>query len=107
CPGLDCFNFTHILAPGTRIRTPAWMTFVGQPVLGEVGGVAGLRARLRSPGPTVEEAGQDRALVIMDEWPELGDFQKGETLPAYRDLAKAVEPWLCTDGLEPFPDDYF
>ncbi|WP_414639288.1 type VI immunity family protein [Archangium sp.] len=34
---------------GTRVRGPGWLTFLGQPVLGELGGTAGLRSRLCHP----------------------------------------------------------
>jgi len=46
---------------GTRLRGVAWVTFLGQPVLAELGGAAGLRSRLH---------------------------------PAYRELARVLEPWL-------------
>jgi hypothetical protein len=79
---------------GTRVRGPSWLTFLGQPVLGELGGVAALRARLRSPGTTVQELDGDRAVVTLGEWPDAGDTEQGRTLPAYRELARVLEPWL-------------
>lgn len=106
-PGLDPLYFNDSMAGGTKIRVPSWMTFVGQPTLQEAGGVEGLRARLHSPGSTVEDVGSDRALITLGEWPEMGHVSKGEKLPVYRELARALEPWLHLDGLEPFPDDYF
>jgi hypothetical protein len=27
------------------------------------------------------------------EWPEAGDLEHGHTLPAYRELARVLEPW--------------
>lgn len=79
---------------GTRIKGVHWMTFLGQPVLGELGGAAGLRARLHSGGTTVQEMEGERAVVTLGEWPEAGDVEKGQTLPAYRELAQVLEPWL-------------
>jgi hypothetical protein len=35
-----------------------------------------------------------RAVVTLGEWPEMGDLEKGQTLPAYRELAQVLEPWL-------------
>ncbi|MFY0569308.1 DUF3396 domain-containing protein [Archangium lansingense] len=79
---------------GTRVRGPAWLTFLGQPVLGELGGTAGLRSRLSSPGTTVLEMEGERAVVTLGRWPEAGDTERGDTLPAYRELARVLEPWL-------------
>jgi hypothetical protein len=94
-PGMDlpdvAFYSDNI---GTRVRGPSWLTFLGQPVLGELGGAAALRARLHSPGTTVRELDGERAVVTLGEWPEAGDMEQGRTLPAYRELARVLEPWL-------------
>ncbi|WP_120614364.1 DUF3396 domain-containing protein [Corallococcus sp. CA053C] len=79
---------------GTRVTGPAWMTFLGPPVLPELGGAAVLRTRLQSPDTTVQELGPDRAVVTLGPWPEAGDTEQGQTLPAYRELARVLEPWL-------------
>jgi len=76
------------------LRGAAWLTFLGQPVLGELGGAAGLRSRLHTPGTTVEELDSDRVVVTLGEWPEAGDTEQGRDLPAYRELARVLEPWL-------------
>ncbi len=98
-----CFRYPGIDFPistgyswkvGTRIRGPHWMTFIGQPVLGAVGGAQGLRSRLHTPGVSVEEMSGDRAVVTLGEWPEAGDTEQGQELPAYRELARVLEPWL-------------
>jgi hypothetical protein len=68
------------------------MNFLGQPVLGELGGVAGLRSLLHSPGTTVHELNGERAVVTLGPWPEAGDLAQGRTLPAYRELAPVLEP---------------
>ncbi|HEX8825108.1 MAG TPA: DUF3396 domain-containing protein [Archangium sp.] len=93
-PGMDLpdvSSFAYNI--GTRVRGPSWMTFLGQPVLGELGGASALRARLRSPGTTVQELDGDRAVVTLGEWPDAGDTEQGRTLPAYRELARLLEPW--------------
>lgn len=97
CPRYPGINPPDLWRPdemGTKLPSPSWMTFLGQPTLGEVGGVEGLRARLRSPGTTVEDIGGERAVVTLGEWPEAGDNLEGKPLPAYRELAKVLEPWL-------------
>ncbi|WNG42631.1 DUF3396 domain-containing protein [Archangium violaceum] len=94
-PGMDIpevESFSYNI--GTRVRGPSWLTFLGQPVLGELGGVEALRTRLHSPGTTVQELDGGRAVVTLGEWPEAGDTEQGRTLPAYRELARVLEPWL-------------
>jgi hypothetical protein len=81
---------------GTRINGVHWLNFLGPPVLDELGGVSGLRARLRSPTPTVQELGGERALVTLGDRPEAGDLAHGRTLPAYRELARLLEPFLSS-----------
>jgi TseV toxin immunity protein TsiV len=94
-PGLDIPELEHLaLKLGTRVRGPAWLTFLGQPVLGALGGVTELRARLSSPGTTVQELNGGRAVVTLGLWPEAGDTEQGQLLPAYRELARILEPWL-------------
>lgn len=70
------------------------MNFLGQPVLGELGGAEGLRARLHSPGTTVQELAGDKVVITLGEWPEAGDVERGDALPSYRELARVLEPWL-------------
>ncbi|WP_309891126.1 DUF3396 domain-containing protein [Archangium sp.] len=92
-PGMDIADL-HCTSMGTRVDGVHWLNFLGQPVLGELGGVTGLRARLHSPGTTVQEFDGGRALVTLGTWPEAGDTEQGHTLPAYRELAHVLEPWL-------------
>jgi hypothetical protein len=97
----DAFHYTGLDMPdsdvardlGTRVKGAYWLTFLGQPVLGELGGVAGLRGRLHSPGTTVQEMEGERAVVTLGTWPEAGDTQQGHSLPNYRELARVLEPW--------------
>ncbi|WP_239470732.1 DUF3396 domain-containing protein [Archangium violaceum] len=91
-PGMDVSHGIREL--GTRVDGVHWLNFLGQPVLGELGGAAGLRARLHSPGTTVQEMEEQRAVVTLGQWPEAGDLTRGQDLPAYRELARVLEPWL-------------
>lgn len=93
-PGMDVLHTSlTTLNIGTRVRGPSWLTFLGQPVLGELGGAIGLRSRLKTPGTTVQEMEGDRAVVTLGPWPEAGDTEQGKDLPAYRELARVLEPW--------------
>ncbi|MCP3144699.1 type VI immunity family protein [Pyxidicoccus xibeiensis] len=93
-PGMDLMDDSIHRSIGTRAPGAYWMTFLGQPVLGELGGVDGLRARLSSPATTVQPLEADRAVVTLGPWPRAGDLEAGDTLPEYRELARLLEPWL-------------
>jgi hypothetical protein len=93
-PGLDIPGLASISQSiGTRVRGASWLTFLGRPLLGKLGGAAGLRARLSS-GITVQELDGERAIVALGEWPEAGDVVEGRTLPAYEELSRVLRPWL-------------
>jgi hypothetical protein len=94
-PGMDVQNLEDIAwSIGTRVRGAYWLTFLGQPVLGELGGVTGLRSRLASSDITVQELEGERAVITLGEWPEAGDTDQGRDLPLHRELARVLEPWL-------------
>ncbi len=92
-PGMDHSRMDRLsLQLGTRVRSASWLTFLGQPVLGELGSTAGLRARLHSQDIRVQELEGERAVITLGEWPEAGE--EGRMPPAYRELARVLEPWL-------------
>ena len=94
-PGMDIADLSdYSWKLGTQVRHPAWMTFLGNPVLGELGGISALRARLSSPGTLVQELPGERAVITLGPRPEAGDLTCGLTLPAYRELARVLEPWM-------------
>jgi hypothetical protein len=79
---------------GTRVEGIHWMNFLGQPTLGQLGGVSGPRERLTLPGFSLQELGGDRVLLTLGERPEVGDLEAGQTLPLHRALARILEPVL-------------
>jgi hypothetical protein len=93
-PGIDLANSFIGGDIGTRVQGAHWLTFLGPPVLEALGGVEGLRAKLRSPGTTVQTLDDERAVATLGLWPEAGDLDEGRTLPEYRELARVLEPWL-------------
>jgi hypothetical protein len=97
-PGFDIRDASIHDNMGTRVDGIHWLNFLGQPVLGELGGVAGLRARIQSPPTPVQDLDGGRAVVTLGPCPEVGDLAEGRALPAYRELARLLEPYL-----EPFP----
>ncbi|WP_434391575.1 DUF3396 domain-containing protein [Melittangium boletus] len=99
-PGMDIPDMSWLAWKlGDRVRGPSWMTFLGPPVLGELGGAEALRARLSSPDTTVQALDAGRAVVTLGPAPDAGDLEQGNLLPAYRELARVLEPWLY-----PWPD---
>jgi Protein of unknown function (DUF3396) len=97
-PGFDIRDAGIRDDVGTQVDGVHWMNFLGQPVLGAVGGAAGLRMRLQSPSTEVRELDGGRVLVTLGPEPEVGDLAHNQSLPAYRELARVLEPWQ-----EPFP----
>ncbi|AKJ01492.1 uncharacterized protein DUF3396 [Archangium gephyra] len=94
-PGMDIPGASSSAsAIGTRVDGVHWLNFLGPPVLRELGGAAGLRARLSSPGTTVQELDGERVVVTLGKQPEAGDMEQGHPLPAYRELARVLEPWM-------------
>jgi hypothetical protein len=98
-PGLDLPQVDIESTLGTRVDGVHWLNFLGPPVHGALGGVAGMRSRLRSPHTHVHAVDDERMVVTLGTWPEAGDVSQGHDLPSYRELARALEPWL--NGFEP------
>ncbi|RKH00053.1 DUF3396 domain-containing protein [Corallococcus sp. CA053C] len=91
-PGLDILKLEHAGNEiGTQVRVPHWLTFIGDPVLKKVGGIEALRAHLHEPGTTVEAINPQRAVVTLGPAPTPGE--EGQPMPAYRELARVLEPW--------------
>ncbi len=84
----DLYDKVH-----TRVNGVHWLNFLGQPVLGQLGGVAGLRERL-PPGIHLQDMGGDRVLLTLGDQPDPGDMEAGNPLPLHRSLARLLEPYL-------------
>ena len=97
-PGLDIIDEEVTYGLGTRPKGSYWLNFYGQPLLNELGGVAGLRERLPLPGISVEELQPDKVLVQLGEWPEVD----GE-MRAYRQLARVLESYLYQETIPVLP----
>jgi hypothetical protein len=108
-PGFDLASPTEAdSAQGARVAGPSWLTFLGRPFLDQIGGVSGLRSRLKSPDTTVQGLDGERVVVTLGDWPEAGDMEKGRRLPAYRELAAVLEPCLFRrpEGFRGFFNNY-
>ncbi|WP_225414065.1 DUF3396 domain-containing protein [Stigmatella hybrida] len=94
-PGLDITRLGSLSREiGTRVKGAYWLTFLGRPVLDELGGAVGLRGLLKSPDTDVQPLDSARVVITLGQFPEAGDTEQGNTLPQYRELARVLEPWL-------------
>lgn len=93
-PGVHFARSEANLTMNTWVDGVHWMNFLGQPVLGQLGGVAGLREKLTLPGISLQELSGDRVLITLGEQPDTGDVEAGRTLPLHRALARVLEPHL-------------
>ncbi|RKH65802.1 DUF3396 domain-containing protein [Corallococcus interemptor] len=94
-PGLDAYNNRQLSSViGTHALAPAWLTFLGQPLLGQLGGIAALRKVLPFPEVSLHPMDGDRMLVTLDDWPDPIDTQEKPIPPQYRALARLMEPFL-------------
>lgn len=93
-PSLHLISEEPDIQLGLRIEGVHWLNFLGQPVLGQLGGVAGLRERLAFPDPCIQEMSGERVLITLGEHPEVGDVEADQALPRHRTLARLLEPHL-------------
>jgi hypothetical protein len=93
-PGMHLTGEGPIIDMDTSVDGVHWMNFLGQPVLGQLGGVSSLRERLDLPGISIQELSGDRVLITLGDHPNPGDVEAGETLPLHRALARVLEPHL-------------
>lgn len=94
-PGIDMIDLPLLSRyMGERLRASSWLTFLGPTAVEQLSGGERLRGGLTTPGTTVESLETNRLLVSLGDWPEAGDMRHGETLPAYREFARILEPRL-------------
>jgi hypothetical protein len=79
---------------GTRARGAYWLTFLGQPLLGQLGGIEGLRPKLSFPEVSFQPLEGERLLLTLGEWPDAIDTEQELYMPHYRALAQLLEPFL-------------
>jgi hypothetical protein len=98
--GLDIYSIINTsMVIGTRARGAYWLTFLGQPLLGELGGIEALRQKLAFPAVTVEPLKGERVLLTLGEWPDAIDTTQEPLVPHLRTLARLLEPFLCVDKI--------
>ena len=89
-PGLDVCELdaaSHSI--GTGARGAYWLTFLGPPLLRQVGGLETLRQRLPFPDVSFHSLDEERVLLTLGEWPIIE-----EAGPSLRALACLLEPFF-------------
>lgn len=98
-PGLDIYKLRETSKNiGTNARGAYWLTFLGLPLLGRLGGLEVLRRRLAFPEvsfQTLPPLEGERVLVTLSEWPEAIDTEQHERpSPQLLALGHLLEPHL-------------
>jgi hypothetical protein len=98
-PGLDIYKLRETSKNiGTNARGAYWLTFLGLPLLGRLGGLEVLRRRLPFPEvslQTLPPLEGERVLVTLGEWPEAIDTEQQERpSPQLLALGHLLEPYL-------------
>jgi hypothetical protein len=98
--GLDLYHLEHTgRVIGTRARGAYWLTFLGQPLFGQLGGLDALRQQLPFPDVTFEELDGERALLTLGEWPVPIDTREPFDVSSLHTLACLLEPYLCEETI--------
>ncbi|NMO17252.1 DUF3396 domain-containing protein [Pyxidicoccus fallax] len=93
--GLDLYYLDDTsMSIGTQARGAYWLTFLGQPLLGQLGGIDALRGSLSFPEVSFEPMEGERLLLTLGEWPDAIDTERKVDLAQYRALALLLEPHL-------------
>jgi hypothetical protein len=98
--GLDFYQLRHTSELiGTGARGAYWLTFLGQPLLGQLGGEERLRQALAFPGVSFQPMEGDRLLLTLGEWPDAIDTSLEPDVPQYCALARMLEPYFPAESM--------
>lgn len=99
-PGLDVHDLSStLLTIGAGVRGPYWLNFYGQPLLGQLGDIEGLRKRLPFPEVGIRKLEQAKVLVSLGERPVVGTEEHPNALHPYRELTRVLEPYLYEESI--------
>ncbi|KFA87581.1 hypothetical protein Q664_47055 [Archangium violaceum Cb vi76] len=94
-PGLDVYDLEETSRRlGSRARGVYWLTFLGQPLLGHLGGLESLRQRLPFSEMSFQALDGERALLSLSEWPDAIDTEQEPIPPQFPALARLLEPFM-------------
>ncbi|WP_233582569.1 type VI immunity family protein [Corallococcus sp. CA053C] len=101
-------DFYHVRDTSSRIgaqaRSASWLTFLGQPLLGRLGGIESLRRALPFPEVSLLSLDSQRLMITLSEWPDAIDTEKGGIPPQYRALALQLKPFVYKEDPRFAPD---
>ncbi|NVJ21920.1 DUF3396 domain-containing protein [Myxococcus sp. AM011] len=93
--GLDLYHVGETSTViGAQARGAYWLTFLGQPLLGQLGGIERLRRELAFPGVSLLPLPEERLLISLGEWPDALDTKAEGIPPQYPALAYLLKPFL-------------
>ena len=84
---------------GSGARGAYWLTFLGQPLLGQLGGPEHLRQHLSFPEVSFEPLEGERLLLSLGEWPNAIDTAQEAQVPHYRALARLLAPYFPEESM--------
>lgn len=100
--GVDCTNIGSLLyameeslPKGQGLKCVNWLTFVGEPLLGALGGAKAVTARM-GEGPVVHPL-PGGILIQAGPEPEIGDSNRRQRLPLYQQVGKVLAPVRIQD----------
>lgn len=104
-PGFDVTDPAMIrIEIGDRPLGAYWVNLFGRRLSEALGGAAALRAAL-PPEASVSDSPRGGARVVLGRHPEVGDVNRQQTLPMYRQLATLLGPRLWIPTVACFTDE--
>lgn len=106
--GMDLYHLaTTSQRLGTGARGAYWLTFLGQPLLGQLGGLEGLRHALPFSEVSFQPLEGERLLLTLGEWPSPMDTREPLLVSHFQALARLLEPYFPEEkiGLTSLLDD--
>ncbi|MCP3057406.1 DUF3396 domain-containing protein [Myxococcus sp. K38C18041901] len=79
---------------GSQARGAYWLTFLGQPLLSQLGGQETVERQLELPSVSVQAVDEQRLLVTLGEWPEALDTEKQPIPLSYWEMTRVLKPFL-------------
>ncbi len=93
-PGIDIVRIPvdAKAAGGEALRGVGWLTLVGEQLVKQLGGVRKLRSELSEEIDLVET--RHGSIIRAGASPAIGDIDRDETLPLYREVYRVLAPWI-------------
>jgi hypothetical protein len=96
-PGLNYRSAVALANAANRgVAAVGWLTLLGPAMTADLGGIAGLRSRA-SGEVSVLPLGAGGAIVRAGAEPQVGDVNRQDVLPAYREAGRLVAPRRAPD----------